>query len=200
MALDCRPSLLAVTHFIMRLSVLFSTILSLAVAGSAQTVLAPVDEPKAPALEFLYTAYVDCLNTIYESQGPRGIRKAIPIVGGNFTGPRVKGKILDLGADWGLTDPQTGLFSADTRYNLQTDDGANIFLQTSGPSVPAGGLHLRVLIETGDAKYYWLNNVVAVGALGRAETRDDGFTLRIDVWNMAGEYSNTTFVNGTTIA
>ncbi|EME85261.1 uncharacterized protein MYCFIDRAFT_122611, partial [Pseudocercospora fijiensis CIRAD86] len=141
--------------------------------------------PTPPALEFLYTAYADCLNTIYETQGPKGIRQAIPIVGGNFTGPRLQGKILDLGADWGLKDPQTGIFSADTRYNLQTDDGANLFLQTSGPSVPGGGLHLRVVIETGDAKYYWLNNVVAIGVLRPVEMREDGFSLRIDVWHVS---------------
>lgn len=26
--------------------------------------------------------------------------------------------------------------------------------------VPDGGLHLRVVFETGDKRYYWLNNVV----------------------------------------
>ncbi|USW50106.1 hypothetical protein Slin15195_G034250 [Septoria linicola] len=176
-----------------------SSLFALAASATAQNVLAVHNEPTAPALEYLYTAYADCLNTIYESHGPRGIRKAIPIVGGNFTGPRLSGKILDLGADWGVTDPQTGIFSADTRYNLQTHDGANLWLQTSGSGVPGGGLHLRVLIETGDPKYYWLNNVVAVGVLQRVGETETGFTLRIDVWHMAGEYTNTTFVNGTTL-
>lgn len=56
------------------------------------------DVPKPPALEYLYTAYVDCLQSVHETQGPSGIRQAIPIVGGNFTGPRgLSGKILDLG-------------------------------------------------------------------------------------------------------
>ncbi|KAK4632438.1 hypothetical protein CLAFUW4_02911 [Fulvia fulva] len=164
--------------------------------GFSQTVLTS-PEPTAPGLVFLYTAYVDCLESLYETQGPRDIRKAIPIVGGNFTGPRLSGKILDLGADWGVTDPQTGLFEADTRYNLQTDDGANLWLQTSGPSVPAGGLHLKVNIDTGDKRYYWMNNIVAVGVLGRVAGNDTAFTLKIDVWHLEGEYTNTTFVNGT---
>lgn len=73
--------------------------------------------PTPPGLEYLYTAFVDCTQSLYETQGPAGIRKAIPIVGGNFTGPRgLEGRILDLGADWGSTDPQTGIFTADTRY------------------------------------------------------------------------------------
>lgn len=97
------------------------------------------------------------------------------------------GEILNLGADWGLTDPQTGIFSADTRYNLRTHDGANILLQTSGPAQPEGGLQLRVVFETGDKDYYWLNNVVAVGLLSNVEVegaREGSFWLKIDVWHV----------------
>lgn len=128
------------------------------------TLLAPTavafTPPSTPHLSYLYTAFVYCSPSIYETQGPNGIQKAIPIIGGNFTGPRLHGKILNLGADWGVTDPQTGLFSADTRYNLQTHDGANLFLQTSGPKQENGDLHLRIDITTGDKRYYWLNNIV----------------------------------------
>lgn len=70
------------------------------------------------------------------------------------------GSILDVGADWGTVDPKTEIFSADTRYNLRTDDGADIFVQTSGPKAPSGNLHLRLVFETGHENYYWLNNVV----------------------------------------
>jgi hypothetical protein len=99
------------------------------------------------------------------------------------------GEILNLGADWGLTDPQTGIFSADTRYNLRTHDGANILLQTSGPAQPEGGLQLRVLFETGDKDYYWLNNVVAVGLLSNVEGGgEDSFLLRIDVWHVSDHF------------
>lgn len=151
----------------------------------ANTVAVDATIPTAPGLDYLYTAYADCEPSIFTSQTPKGFRTAIPIVGGNFTGPRLKGKILDLGADWGLADPQTGLFSPDTRYNLQTDDGANLFLQTSGTSQPDGTLHLRIVFETGDLKYYWMNNIVAVGILQRVATYPNGtFTLRIDAWNV----------------
>ena len=91
-----------------------------------------------------------------------------------------------------------GIFSADTRYNFQTDDGANIFLQTSGPAQANGDLHLRAIFETGDKRYYWLNNIVAVGVLTNVATYAETFLLRIDVWHIASDWSNTTFVNGTT--
>lgn len=188
---------------------LFSQLLSLAslaAFGSTQdTSLAETPEPAAPGLTFLYTSFVVCQNRLYTTQGPRGIRTAIPIIGGNVTGPRIRGltplntiraineatdkkagEILDLGADWGLNDPQTGIFSADTRYNLRTHDGANIFLQTSGPGQPEGGLQLRVLFETGDKDYYWLNNVVGVGLLNRTEGEgEDSYVLKIDVWHVS---------------
>lgn len=65
---------------------------ALAVLGSAQNTSVPaVPEPPAPGLTFLYTSYAECNNSLYTSQGPRGIRQAIPIIGGNFTGPRLRG-------------------------------------------------------------------------------------------------------------
>ena len=65
---------------------------SLAFVGSAQNSSVPaVPEPAAPGLTFLYTCYAHCQDGLYKTQGPRGIRTAIPIIGGNFTGPRLKG-------------------------------------------------------------------------------------------------------------
>ena len=50
-------------------------------------------------------------------------------------------------------------------------------------------MQLRVVFETGDKAYYWLNNVVAVGRLSSVEgpPGDDGesFWLRIDVWHVS---------------
>lgn len=100
---------------------------------------------------------------------------------------------------------QTGIFLADTRYKLRTDDGANIFIQTSGLQQANGELHLRLVFETGDRKYYWLNNilgksvsgvcvrfvliggiVVAIGVLRLVGLyADGGYTLRIAVWNVS---------------
>lgn len=63
-------------------SCLSSTLISPATAAT----------PSPPALSFLYTAYAQCAGNLMETDGPCGIRKAIPIVGGNFTGPRLSGK------------------------------------------------------------------------------------------------------------
>ncbi|KAL2268046.1 hypothetical protein VTJ83DRAFT_2892 [Remersonia thermophila] len=135
--------------------------------------------PTPPGLTFLYS--LNCtLGAAYSvGSGPHGNRVVIPITGGTFKGPRLSGKILNLGADWGLID-KDGLFSADTRYHLQTDDGAHIFIRTSGPTQPDGRIHLRILFETGSQKYYWLNNIVAVGVL---KTGFGG--VSIDAWQLS---------------
>ncbi|KAJ5220966.1 uncharacterized protein N7469_009853 [Penicillium citrinum] len=161
-----------------------------------------IAEPNPPNLQFLYTAYVECNeNLMTEIAGPHGIRKSIPIVGGNFTGPRLSGKILDVGADWGLIDPRTNIFSADTRYNLRTDDGADIYIRTSGPKGPDGHLHLRLIFETASPKYYWMNNILAVGVLtSNIPTTKDISLLRIDAWNYVSDWNTTHFVNSSTTA
>lgn len=100
-------------------------------------------------------------------------------VGSLIKVPLCSGIVSDLGADWGITDNNTGIFSADTRYNLVTDDGANIFIQTSGPKQPDGHIHLRAIFETGHPDYYWLNEIVAVGVL----TPGDGW-VSIDSWQL----------------
>jgi hypothetical protein len=75
----------------MRFQILLS-IATFAVVGSTQNTSVPaIPEPPAPGLTFLYTSYAECQNGLYTSQGPRGIRTAIPIIGGNFTGPRLRG-------------------------------------------------------------------------------------------------------------
>ncbi|KAI5478752.1 hypothetical protein MNV49_004677 [Pseudohyphozyma bogoriensis] len=169
-----------------------------AASTSTSTSSSNVTTPTAPELTFLYTAYVICNPNIYTNalQGPAGIRKAIPIVGGNFTGPLISGNILNNGADWGTTDPQTGLFTADTRYTLQTAQGDFIYTRTEGPTrTTKNGLSLRIKLETGSPSLYWLNNVIAFGYLTDAATiNGNQSVLRIDAWHLASDWSNTTFI------
>ncbi|KAF1810947.1 hypothetical protein P152DRAFT_438613 [Eremomyces bilateralis CBS 781.70] len=162
---------------------------------SAQDSVPPaVVTPAAPGLKFLYTAFVLCTPDIAAGQGPgpAGIRKTIPIVGGNVTGPLINGNIADVGADWGMVDPLTGVFSADTRYNVVTDDGAVIFLRTSGPTI-GSNLHLRVQFETGSEKYYWLNEIITIGVLTPISVTAEELVLRIDTWHFADEPESSSF-------
>jgi len=48
--------------------------------------------PKPPGLTYLYSSNVTLGTTINYGAGPKGNRVAIPITGGVFTGPKMKGK------------------------------------------------------------------------------------------------------------
>ena len=109
-----------------------------------------------------------------------GRRRVIPIAGGDFDGPLLRGTILAGGADWQVVHPD-GMATIDTRYTLQTDDGALVSVATQGmrhgpPEVLAriaAGQHVdpaeyyfRVAIryEVAEAEYAWLNRIVAVAS------------------------------------
>ena len=63
-------------------------------ARQAGYVPAPLPGPRTPpTFTPLYTAYAYILNSVYSGQGPRGIRIALPTVGGNFTGPDISGTL-----------------------------------------------------------------------------------------------------------
>src|SRR5262245_50913343 len=64
-------------------------------------------------------------------QVPRGRRRIIPILGGTFEGPGLKGRVLPGGADWQIVRAD-GLAELDTRYTLQTDRDQLIYIQNAG--------------------------------------------------------------------
>ena len=117
--------------------------------------------------------------------GRVGRRRIIPIVGGRMEGPRLNGRILNIGADW-QTVFASGLAELDTRYALETHDGALIeiinygfrhgpedVLQAvaRGEDVDPGTYYMRThaRLETGDRRYDWVNNTLFVGTGARRD-------------------------------
>ncbi|TQN69317.1 UPF0311 protein [Colletotrichum shisoi] len=146
--------------------------------GACAVAAQDTPEPQAPKLTYLYTLTALLNSSIEIGTGIDSDREVIPIIGGSFQGPRLNGTVLDLGADWGLTDSK-GVFHPDTRYNLRTADDANIYIQTSGSRQSNGKIYLRQIFETGSEDYYWLNNVVSVGVLtsGNGSVTIEGWVL-----------------------
>lgn len=112
---------------------------------------------------------VEFLCTLTATLGPPlaiGARVIVPVTGGTFDGPRMKGTIHgDAGGDWVTARPD-GSIRLDVRVTLTTDDGALIYASYGGVGVVSGnGRALRTapLFETADPRYSWLNNVQAVG-------------------------------------
>jgi hypothetical protein len=63
-------------------------------ADSSNSIVATPDAqrtPAPPAQTFLYTSFVNLQNAVNYGLGPIGDRLVIPIVGGNFTGPKLNG-------------------------------------------------------------------------------------------------------------
>ncbi|KAH6632902.1 hypothetical protein C7974DRAFT_309519 [Boeremia exigua] len=136
-------------------------------------------DPQPPKMSLLYHMEVQLGERFSLGPVPNGQERiVIPIVGGTFKGPKLSGKVLNLGADWRLTDVD-GKIRPDARYNIQTDDGTWIYVQTEGPTQSNGRTLLRGKFETAtNGTYDWLNDVVAVGVLTRSGT--EGVT--IDMW------------------
>ncbi len=99
--------------------------------------------------------------------GPHGTRLTFPITGGSFDGDRLRGKVLPGGGDW-MVKRADGVLELDLRITLETDDGALVHMTFAGVRDDAapGGSYFRTLprFETADARYAFLNRLLAVGA------------------------------------
>ena len=63
---------------------------------------------------------------------PHGARRTVPITGGDFEGPRLRGTVLPGGsADWLLLRAD-GVLELDLRATLRTDDGGLIAMRSFG--------------------------------------------------------------------
>jgi len=107
--------------------------------------------------------------------GPQGIRSIVPVTGGDFEGPRLRGKVLPGGGDW-LLLRRDGVLELDLRITLETDDQALIYMTFQGLR---HGSYFRTLprFETSTEAYAFLNRIVSVGV---GEARPDGAVHRID--------------------
>lgn len=149
-----------------------------------------------PRLDHTCTLTVE-LDPIREmGAGRAGQRRIIPIVGGTVSGTRLNGRLLNLGADW-QTIFADGLAELDTRYAMETDDGATIEIVNYGfrhgpkevieavargedvdPSTYYMRTHAR--LETGDPRYDWVNRTLFVGVGARQKQ-----AVRVELYALA---------------
>lgn len=113
-----------------------------------------------------------------------GRRRIVPLTGGNFSGPELRGKLLPgASADWQIV-LQDGTALGDVRYTLETERGDLLYVQSRsvrsgsravleqlgrGEDVDAGEYTFRgaAKIETGTDSLDWLNKGVFVSVGGR---------------------------------
>jgi hypothetical protein len=98
--------------------------------------------------------------------GPQGTRVTFPITGGSFEGERLRGKVLPGGGDW-VIKRADGVLELDLRITLEVDDLALVHMTFEGirDEEAPGGPYFRTLprFETADARYSFLNRLLAVG-------------------------------------
>jgi len=124
---------------------------------------------------------------------PHGMRSIVPVTGGDFEGPRLRGKVMPGGGDW-LLLRSDAVLELDLRITLETDDRALIYMSFQGlrhgPAdviaalgrgevVDPANYYFRTVprFETSTEKYSFLNRIITVSV---SETRPDGAVHRID--------------------
>jgi hypothetical protein len=153
-------------------------------------------EPVQPTLDLIARFRVVLGHPLELGQTQWGRRRVIPIKGGDFDGPLLSGTVVPGGADWQVVHDD-GMATIDTRYTVQSNDGALISVVTAGvrdgspqvlqrlargePVDPAS-YYFRVSVryETSDAEYAWLNRIVAVASAVRLahQVVYDAYVLR----------------------
>ena len=146
---------------------LFTALFALFVLGiNAQTY-----PPKnTPQLEFALQLRVTLGEAFGINNTQHGRRTVIPITGGTFEGPGIKGTIINGGADYQLNGAD-GRTELEAIYCIKTDDDVYIYVRNRGiiaNSKDADGkptFYFKAAPQfeaPADSKYGWLNNALFV--------------------------------------
>ncbi len=165
---------------------LFTALFALFVLGiNAQTY-----PPKnTPQLEFALQLRVTLGETFGINNTQHGRRTVIPITGGTFEGPGIKGTIINGGADYQLNGAD-GRTELEAIYCIKTDD--DIYIHVRNRGIIANGkdadgkptFYFKAAPQfeaPADSKYGWLNNSLFVCA---PEFSQDFKGIVLNVWRV----------------
>jgi hypothetical protein len=116
-----------------------------------------------------------------------GVRRIIPIIGGEVRGPDVNGKVCAFGADFQIVRPNE-LIDLEAKYAFETDDGAIVYVENRGirfgppdllqklkrgEPVDPSLIYFRTVpkFETGAEKYRWLMQHIFIASAARHADR-----------------------------
>lgn len=140
----------------------------------------------APTLSFAFELKVTLGQSYSVGTMSHGERFVIPITGGTFEGPRIKGTIIAGGADYQLIDKERNRTELEAIYTITTDDGVNIHVRNKGiiwngkDENGNESFYFRAAPQfeaPADSKYDWLNNSLFVCTVGG--WMENGIILRI---------------------
>jgi len=143
-------------------------------AGLSQALSADVAGPPPPRLEFAFEELVTLAPAVVPGKTPYGSRNMIPITGGTFEGPGIRGTIVPGGWDWQLVRAD-GCVDVHADYMLRTDDGVVINVVNDGAlcrpqaAQPPTPVRTSPRFEAPLGKYEWLGKTAFVGTLETAK-------------------------------
>lgn len=139
------------------------------------------------ATRYVFTLTVRIGDVTSAGETGHGVRRIIPILGGEVRGEHVNGKVCAFGADFQIIRPNE-LIELEAKYAFETDDGAVVYVENRGirfgpvellqklkrgEPVDPGLIYFRTVprFETGSEKYRWLMENLFVGSAARHADR-----------------------------
>jgi len=136
---------------------------------------------------YAFTLTVRIGEVVSAGETGHGVRRIIPILGGEVRGPDVNGKVCAFGADFQVIRPNE-MIELEAKYAFETDDGAVVYVENKGirfgpldllerlkrgEPVDPGLIYFRTIpkFETGHDKYRWLMEHIFVGSAARHADR-----------------------------
>lgn len=147
---------------------LFLLALTMAFVTARAQTYPPKDQPE---LEFALQLKVTLGETYTVGDIQHGRRIVIPITGGTFEGPLLKGTILNGGADYQLANADGSRTELEAIYSIRTDDGVYIHVRNRGivyngkdaQGNPSFYFKAAPQFEAPvNSRYAWLNNALFV--------------------------------------
>lgn len=149
--------------------------------------LPPPSRPAAPKAVLVYDAFALLEKEIPHGRTPLGERFRIPIIGGEFSGPDIRGRILPGGEDWQLLRGD-GYLELVASYFMETDDKVLIRVTNRGlfymPNPKDTPLYAMSTpnFEAPIGKYGWLNQHIFTGTV--SEGVKDIPSVRLAIYKM----------------
>jgi len=138
--------------------------------------------PTPPELTFVYEARVDIGERRALGGTAVGERFIIDILGGDFEGPLLRGRVLPGGADRQLVRPD-GVKQLHALYEMQTDDGTVLTIDNRVVIDEAAKPHRYarsvVTITAPAGPHDWLNRRVFVGTVDSLQPERKAVAIRI---------------------
>jgi len=141
--------------------------------------------------EHMWVAKVKVGKIIKIGESKHGTRRVIPIIGGTFEGPKIKGEVLPGGEDWQLVRPD-GDMEFDARYLLKTDDGVviqvinKVLMHMPKPGDQAQP-YVGSIIDLEapiDSPYDYLNHAIYIGTFEMLMTPDEEPAVVIGIYKL----------------